>query len=122
MQRMMFKSKIHRATLTSVRLHYEGSIKIDAALLEAADMLPGEQVDVLNVNNGIRLTTYVIEGKRGSGIVELNGPAARLGHPGDPVVILTYCSLPDDEARRHRPRVVHVDAGNRPCRRRTRSR
>ena len=114
MQRIMFKSKIHRATLTGVKLAYEGSIAVDLNLLEAADLLPGEQVDVLNVNNGERLTTYTIPGKRGSGIVELNGPAARLAYPGDPVIIVSYCTMSDEEARKHRPVVVKVDARNRP--------
>ena len=108
----MFKSKIHRATLTSVKLHYEGSIAIDEALLEAADLLPGEQVDVLNCNNAERLTTYVIKGRRNSGIIELRGPAARLGHPGDPVIIISYCTMPDADARKHKPLVVRVDANN----------
>lgn len=114
MQRMMFKSKIHRATLTSVKLHYEGSIAIDEALLEAADLLPAEQVDVLNCNNSVRLTTYVIKARRGSGTVELRGPAARLGHPGDPVIIVSYCSMSDADARVHKPTVVRVDEKNRP--------
>jgi aspartate 1-decarboxylase len=112
-QRIMLKSKIHRATLTGTELDYEGSIAIDRNLLDAADMLPGEQVHVLNVNNGSRLITYIIEAERGSGTVMLNGPAARLGLPGDVVVILTYCSLPDDEARKFRPLVVKVDEHNR---------
>lgn len=109
----MFKSKIHRATLTGVKLQYEGSIAIDEDLLEAADLLPSEQVDVLNCNNAHRLTTYIIKGKRGSGIVELRGPAARLGHEGDPVIIVSYCSMPDAEARKHKPVVVRVDEKNR---------
>ena len=113
MQRFMFKSKIHRATLTSVKLEYEGSIAIDENLMEAADLLPGEQVDVLNCSNGVRLTTYVIKGKRGSGIVELNGPAARLGYPGDKVIIVSYCALEDADARKHKPTVVKVDDKNR---------
>lgn len=113
MQRIMFKSKIHRATLTSVKLNYEGSVAIDESLMEAADLLPAEQVDVLNCNNGARLTTYVIKGKRGSGVIELRGPAARLGHPGDPVIIVSYCHLPDAEARKHKPVVVRVDEENR---------
>jgi len=109
----MFKSKIHRATLTSVKLNYEGSIAIDEDLMDAADMLAGEQVDVLNCNNGVRLTTYVIRGKRGSGIIELRGPAARLGYPGDQIIIVSYCALPDAEARKHKPVKVRVDAKNR---------
>src|SRR5210317_411277 len=89
-QRFMLKSKIHRATLTGTELDYEGSIAIDRNLLDAADMLPGEQVQVLNLNTGSRLITYVIEAPAGSGTVLLNGPAARLGAPGDRVIVLTY--------------------------------
>ncbi len=110
---MMFKSKIHRATLSGVKLAYEGSIAIDEALMEAADLLPSEQVDVLNCNNGERLTTYVIKGKRGSGTIELRGPAARQGYAGDPVIIVSYCALPDADARKHKPVIVRVDEKNR---------
>lgn len=113
MQRFMLKSKIHRATLTGTELDYEGSIAIDSNLIQAADMLPGEQVHVLNVNSGSRLVTYVIEAEPGSGTVMLNGPAARLGMPGDLVVIISYCTVPDDEARKLAPRVVFVDDKNR---------
>lgn len=113
MQRIMLRSKIHRATLTGTDLDYEGSIAIDRNLLEAADMLPGEQVHVLNVNNGSRLITYVIEAPAGSGTMLLNGPAARLGLKGDVVVVLAYGSFSDDEARALRPRVIRVDAQNR---------
>lgn len=113
MQRFMLKSKIHRATLTGTELDYEGSIAIDSNLIQAADMLPGEQVHVLNVHTGSRLITYVIEAEPGSGTVMLNGPAARLGMPGDVVVILSYCTVPDDEARKLVPRVVLVDEKNR---------
>lgn len=109
----MFKSKIHRATLTGTELDYEGSITIDRTLLEAADMLPGEQVHVLNLSNSSRLITYIIEGEAGSGIVMLNGPAARLGAPGDRVIVLTYCSVSEDEARVLKPKVVKVDDQNR---------
>jgi aspartate 1-decarboxylase len=112
-ERFMLKSKIHRATLTGTELEYEGSIAIDRTLLEAADMLPGERVQVLNLNNGSRLTTYVIEGQPGSGTVALNGPAARLGVPGDRIIILSYCAVSDEEARSLRPKVVRVDARNR---------
>jgi aspartate 1-decarboxylase len=108
----MLNSKIHGATLTGTELHYEGSIAVDQSLLELADMLPGEQVDVLNLNNGARLTTYIIEAPAGSGTVMLNGPASRLGYKGDKVVLLTYCLRPDQEARATKPRVVHVDAQN----------
>ncbi len=112
----MLKSKIHRAKLTGTDLDYEGSITVDRDLLEAADILPGEQVHVLNLNNGHRLVTYAIEAEAGSGTVLLNGPAARLGMAGDLVVILTYAALSDDEARLHRPKVVQVDGQNRPRR------
>lgn len=113
MQRFMLKSKIHRATLTGTELEYEGSITIDRTLLEAADMLPGEQVQVLNLSNGSRMITYVIEAEAGSGTVLLNGPAARLGVKGDRVIVLSYCALPEEEARRWRPKVVKVDDRNR---------
>jgi len=112
-QRFMLKSKIHRARLTGTELDYEGSIAIDRNLIEAADMLPGEQVHVLNINSGARLVTYVIEAEAGSGTVMLNGPAARLGMAGDLVVILTYCAVPDDQARKFTPRVIKVDEKNR---------
>lgn len=110
----MLKSKIHRATLTGTELDYEGSIAIDRNLMEAADMLPGEQVHVLNVNTGSRLITYIIEAPPGSGTMMLNGPAARLGAVGDKVVVLTYCQMDDAEARQYRPIVVIVDDKNRP--------
>lgn len=116
MQRMMMKSKIHRAVVTGLRLDYEGSIAIDEDLLEAADILPGEQVHVLNLSNGSRIETYAIRGKRGSGVIELNGPAARMGVAGDLVVILTYAAMEEAEARALKPRVVRVDAKNRALR------
>jgi aspartate 1-decarboxylase len=109
----MLKSKIHRATLTGTKLDYEGSIAIDRALLDAADMLPGEQVHVLNVSNGSRLVTYAIEAEAGSGTMLLNGPAARLGEPGDQVVVVSYCQMSDEEARMFRPTVILVDEKNR---------
>jgi aspartate 1-decarboxylase len=108
----MLKSKIHRATLTGTDLDYEGSITVDRLLLEAADILPGEQVHVLNLNNAARLVTYAIEAEPGSGIVLLNGPAARLGLAGDMVVILTYADMTDEEARCHKAKVVKVDHKN----------
>jgi len=113
MKRLMLKSKIHRVRLTGARLDYEGSIAVDADLLHAADMLPGEQAHVLNMANGARLVTYIIQAPPGSGTVMLNGPAARLGAEGDEVIILTYCEVEDHEARQWKPRVVFVDAGNR---------
>jgi len=111
--RTMLKSKIHRATVTEADLNYVGSITLDAELLEAADILEYEQVHVLDVNNGNRLTTYALAGPRGSGQCCINGAAARLVHPGDIVLVLTYTQYPDEEARRLRPIVVHVDERNR---------
>lgn len=113
MQRLMLRSKIHRARLTGTDLNYEGSITIDRDLLEAAGILPGEQVQVLNLNNGQRMITYAIAAPAGSGTVLLNGPAARLGMPGDPVIVLAYCLATEEEARSLRPKVVHVDEQNR---------
>jgi aspartate 1-decarboxylase len=110
----MLKSKIHRATLTGTELDYEGSIAIDRDLMDAADMLPGEQVQVLNLNSGSRLITYVIEAEAGSGTMLLNGPAARLAVPGDLVIVLTYAVVSQEEARAMTPKVIHVDAKNRP--------
>jgi len=113
MERLMLKSKIHRATLTGTDLDYEGSITVDANLLEAADILPNEQVHVLNLNNGSRIVTYAIEGPRGSGVMLLNGPAARSGLPGDMIVVLTYANVGENELANHRPRIVNVDKNNR---------
>lgn len=112
MQLTMLKSKIHMATLTGTELYYQGSIAIDPDLLEAAGMLPNEQVHVLNVNSGSRLVTYTIVGERGSGIIELNGPAAHLGEVGDKVVIISYAQMSEAEAEAHQPVVVHVDDQN----------
>ena len=111
--RTLLKSKIHRATLTGTDLDYEGSIAIDRNLLEAADILPGEQVQVLNVNNGERLITYAIEAPAGSGTMLLNGPAARLAVPGDVVIVITYCAVEESDARSFRPRIIKVDSKNR---------
>ncbi|MGH8824875.1 MAG: aspartate 1-decarboxylase [Jiangellaceae bacterium] len=113
MFRTMMKSKIHRATVTQADLHYVGSVTVDADLLDAADLLPGEQVDIVDVTNGARLTTYTIAGERGSGVVGINGAAARLVSPGDVVIVIGYALMDDAEARRIRPRVVHVDGRNR---------
>ena len=110
--RLLLKSKIHRATLTGKALDYEGSIALDRRLMEAADLLAGEQVHVLNVNTGSRLITYVIEAPSSSGTVMLNGPAARLGEVGDIVVILAYGYYEDAAARKLKPHIVHVDAWN----------
>ncbi len=114
MCRVMLKSKIHRATLTGKALDYEGSIALDLRLMEAADLLAGEQVHVLNVNTGSRLVTYVIEAPADSGTVMLNGPAARLGEVGDVVVILAYGHYEDAAARRLTPHIVHVNEHNVP--------
>ncbi|MHB9857510.1 aspartate 1-decarboxylase [Streptomyces sp. YIM S03343] len=113
MLRTLIKSKIHRATVTQADLHYVGSVTIDGELLEAADLLPGELVHIVDVTNGARLETYVIEGERGSGVVGINGAAAHLVHPGDLVIIISYAQVTDAEARELRPKVVHVDGGNR---------
>ncbi|MFF9510924.1 aspartate 1-decarboxylase [Streptomyces sp. NPDC014724] len=113
MMRTMLKSKIHRATVTQADLHYVGSVTVDAELMEAADLLPGELVHIVDVDNGARLETYVIEGERGSGVIGINGAAAHLVHPGDLVILISYAQVEDTEARRLTPRVVHVDAGNR---------
>lgn len=108
----MLKSKIHRAHVTGVNVDYEGSITIDRKLMAAADILPNEQVQVVNVNNGARFETYAIEGKEGSGDICLNGAAARLAARDDIVIILTYSQVADEEAREFKPRIVHVDARN----------
>ena len=110
--RIMLKSKIHRARVTDANIDYEGSITIDRKLMEAADILPYEQVQVLNVNNGARFATYAIEGEEGSGEICLNGAAARLVVNGDIVIILSYCHVADDEAGNFRPKMVYVDANN----------
>ena len=112
MNRYMFKSKIHRATVTLSELYYEGSITIDADLLKASDILPFEKVQVVNVNNGSRLETYTLEGPSGSGMICLNGPAARLGAVGDEVIIITYSQMSDEEAKQHKPKIVLVDKEN----------
>ena len=113
MLRTMMKSKIHRATVTQADLHYVGSVTVDEDLLEAADLLPGELVHVLDITNGARLETYTIAGPRGSGVVGINGAAAWLVHPGDLAIIVAYAQMETDEARELVPRVVFVDADNR---------
>ena len=113
MMRVMMKSKIHRATVTQADLHYVGSVTLDAALMEAADLLQGEKVAIVDITNGARLETYVITGERGSGVVGINGAAARLVHEGDLVIIISYGTFDDAEARALTPRVVHVDEKNR---------
>lgn len=111
--RTMMTSKIHRATVTQADLHYVGSITIDEDLLDAADLLPGERVDVVDVANGARLSTYVIPGPRGEGQISINGAAAHLISPGDLVIIIAYSQMSDDEARSYEPHVVFVDEHNR---------
>jgi aspartate 1-decarboxylase len=111
--RTMLKSKIHRARVTQADLHYVGSISIDAELMEAADLLEGEQVAIADITNGARLQTYVIPAPRGSGSIGINGAAAHLVNPGDLVIIMAYAMVNDAEARSLKPRVVHVDAKNR---------
>ncbi|MBP2406536.1 Aspartate 1-decarboxylase 1 precursor [Streptomyces netropsis] len=114
MYREMFKSKIHRATVTQADLHYVGSVTIDATLMAAADLLPGEKVDIVDIDNGNRLSTYVIEGEADSGIIGINGAAARLISPGDLVIIISYASMSEENARSYKPSVVFVDKDNRP--------
>jgi len=111
--RTMLKSKIHRAHVTEADLHYEGSITLDPILMEAADILPFELVHVLDITNGARLETYAIEGERGSGDVAINGAAAHLVHKGDLVIVLSYSSVSEEEARGFLPKLVYVDEGNR---------
>jgi aspartate 1-decarboxylase len=108
----VLKSKIHRATLTGTDLDYEGSITIDENLLEKADILPGEQVQVLNINNGKRFVTYAIAAPQGSGTVLLNGPAARLGTVGDKVIIISYCQIPDEKTKDLQVKKVFLDERN----------
>ena len=113
MMRIMMKSKIHRATVTQADLHYVGSVTIDADLLDAADLIEGEQVAIVDITNGARLETYVIPAPRGSGLIGINGAAAHLVHPGDLVIIMNYAMYDEDELRSRQPRVVHVDERNR---------
>ncbi len=113
MMRIMMKSKIHRATVTQADLDYVGSVTLDIALMEAADLLEGEQVAIVDITNGARIETYVIPGPRGTGVIGINGAAAHLVHPGDLVIIMSYAVLEDSEARALKPRVVHVDEKNR---------
>ena len=115
MQRIMKKSKIHTATITGMELYHEGSITIDRDLLDQADMLPGEQVQIVNLNNGERLVTYTISGERGSGVIELNGPAARRAAVGDKIIIISYGNYTDAEAKILEPIVVFVDENNHPA-------
>ena len=109
----MFKSKIHRATVTHADLHYVGSVTVDLDLLEAADILPGELVSIVDVTNGARLETYTIAGERGSGVIGINGAAAHLMQENDIVILITYAQMTTEEAKSYEPRVVHVDENNR---------
>ena len=113
MLRTMMKSKIHRATVTQADLHYVGSVTVDQDLLDAADLLPGELVHIVDIDNGARLETYTIAGERGSGVIGINGAAAHLVHPGDLVILIAYAQMGDAEARTFEPSVVFVDADNR---------
>ena len=112
MNRKMLKSKIHGATVTEANLHYVGSVTVDLNLLDAADILPGELVAILDITNGARLETYVIAGERGSGVLGINGAAAHLVHTGDTVVLITYAEMTTDEAKAYRPAVVYVNDRN----------
>ena len=111
-RRILLKSKIHRAKVTDSKLDYEGSLSIDPALMEQADLLTFEKIDVVNINNGHRFSTYVIKGRPGSGDICLNGGAARLGEIGDYLIIISYIDLPEEEARKHKPIIVLVDDNN----------
>lgn len=111
--RTMLKSKIHRATVTQADLHYVGSVTVDTDLLDAADLLSGERVAIVDVTNGARLETYVIPGERGTGVLGINGAAAHLVHPGDLVILISYAQMDDEAARAYQPRIVHVDGDNR---------
>ena len=112
MFRTMFKSKIHRATVTQADLHYVGSLTIDQDLMDAADLLPGEQVSVVDIDNGARFETYTIRGQRGSGDMQINGAAARLVHTGDKIIVVSYAEYDEAELDSYEPRVVHVNADN----------
>ncbi|MFJ3490159.1 aspartate 1-decarboxylase [Leifsonia aquatica] len=112
MLRTMFTSKIHRATVTHADLHYVGSLTVDQDLLDAADLLPGQQVSVVDIANGNRFETYLIPGERGSGVIGVNGAAAHLAHVGDLVIVMAYGQMDETEARSYVPRVVHVDERN----------
>jgi aspartate 1-decarboxylase len=114
MLRTMMKSKIHRATVTHADLHYVGSVTVDQDLLDAADLLEGEQVCIVDIDNGARLENYVIAGERGSGVIGINGAAAHLVHPGDLVILIAYGQMDEAEVRDYDPKVVFVDDHNRP--------
>jgi aspartate 1-decarboxylase len=112
----MMKSKLHKATVTEANLHYVGSVTIDEDLMDLVDILPNEKVQIVNNNNGARLETYVIPGPRGSGVICLNGAAARLVQPGDVVIIIGYAMMTDEEARNHQPKVAILGPDNKPVR------
>jgi len=112
MTRHLLKSKIHQAKITEANLYYEGSLTIDIELMEKADILTNEKVSVVNINNGERFETYAIPGRRGERQICLNGAAARRGHPGDRIIIITYCGLTDEEIPGHKPRVIVLDENN----------
>ncbi|MEV8635086.1 aspartate 1-decarboxylase [Streptosporangium sp. NPDC051023] len=114
MFREMLKSKIHRARITQADLHYVGSLTVDRNLLDAANLLPGEKVDVVNISNGARFTTYTIKGPAGSGVIGVNGAAARLAAPGDLVIVIAYATVPEEGAATFQPSIVFVDEHNRP--------
>ena len=114
MLRTVLKSKIHKATVTQARLDYEGSITIDEMLMKKADLLPGEKVEVFNMNNGSRFETYVIKGKKNSRVICLNGPAAHLGSVGDKVIIVSYVLVEDKKVHLVKPKIVHADDRNQP--------
>lgn len=114
MFRTMMKAKLHRATVTEANLNYVGSITIDEDLLDLVDMLPNEKVQIVDNNNGNRLETYIIPGPRGSGVICLNGAAARLVHPGDTVIIISYAIMTEEEARQHQPKIAVLDKSNKP--------
>lgn len=114
MQRMMFKSKIHRATVTEADLDYEGSITIDRDLMKRADIWPHERVEVYNIDNGARFATYALEGTAGSGVICINGAAAHLARPGHKVIICTYANMDESQLVNYQPRVILVDGRNRP--------
>jgi len=116
MFRTMMKSKLHKATVTEANLHYVGSVTIDEDLMDLVDILPNEKVQIVNNNNGARLETYVIPGPRGSGVICLNGAAARLVQPGDVVIIIGYAMMTDEEARNHQPKVAILGPDNKPVR------
>lgn len=112
MQRLMCKSKVHRATVTQAELQYAGSLTLDKALMDAADLLDYEQVSIVNVNNGQRFETYLIPGERNSGVVCLNGPAARLGQKGDIIIIMSYALYDEKELKNFRPKMIYVNDKN----------